>query len=235
MKTIDRKDFLKSLGLAGIATVAAPIIMNCRSDDEEVEDASTANSTTTGCSVTNTETEGPYPTKSPSSLVQTNIVGDRTGIALTLDITVQNVNKSCAALEGAIVDIWHCDKDGNYSQYGSYPSAHFLRGRQTTGADGKVYFTTIFPGWYNGRSTHIHVHVYNSSGQSLLVSQIAFSEDSGSAVVLVNATSGYRGMSCYNYLSSDNVFGDGYANELAVITGNVSSGFALTHILKVSA
>lgn len=69
MKTIDRKDFLKSLGLAGIATVAAPIIMNCRSDDEEVEDGSTANSTTTGCSVTNTETEGPYPTKSPSSLV----------------------------------------------------------------------------------------------------------------------------------------------------------------------
>lgn len=249
MKTIDRKDFLKSLGLAGVAAVAAPVLMQCRTDDEEVANTTTnGNSSTSGstnsagCTVTNSETEGPFPTKSPSSLVQTNITGDRTGVPFTIEITVQNVNASCANLQGAFVDIWHCDKDGNYSEYGgtsmqttNYTSVHFLRGRQTTNADGKVSFTSIFPGWYSGRATHIHVHIYNASGQSLLVTQIAFPEGSGSAVTLVAASTGYKGMSGYTYNTSDNVFSDGTSNEMSAITGSVAAGFALTHTIKVSA
>ncbi|BFO66295.1 intradiol ring-cleavage dioxygenase [Chryseobacterium sp. KCF3-3] len=244
MKTMNRKGFLKSLGLAGVTAVAAPLLIHCGNDDD-ITDSSSGTSTgsgSTGCSVTNTETEGPFPTKSPSSLVQSNIVSDRTGVPFTITITIQNVNTSCAVLQGAFVDIWHCDKDGNYSEYGgtgmqptNYTTVHFLRGRQTTDANGQVKFTSIFPGWYNGRATHIHVHVYNSAGQSLLVTQIAFPEGSDSAVVLVAASTGYKGMSGYTYNANDNVFSDGTSNEMSAVSGSVSGGFALTHTIKVSA
>ncbi|WP_228412519.1 intradiol ring-cleavage dioxygenase [Chryseobacterium sp. G0240] len=246
MKTMNRKGFLKSLGLAGVTAIAAPLLIHCGNDDDiEGSSSGTAagsGSGSTGCSVTNTETEGPFPTKSPSSLVQSNIVSDRTGVPFTITITVQNVNAACATLQGALVDIWHCDKDGNYSEYGgtgmqpaNYTNVHFLRGRQTTDVNGQVNFTSIFPGWYNGRATHIHVHIYNAAGQSLLVTQIAFPEGSDSAVVQVAASTGYKGMTGYTYNANDNVFSDGTSNEMSSISGSVSGGFALTHTIKVPA
>ncbi len=122
-------------------------------------------------------------------------------------------------------------------QSADFTSVHFLRGRQTTNANGLVSFTSIFPGWYSGRATHIHVHIYNSAGTSLLVTQIAFPEGSGSAVVLVNASSanGYtKGMSGYTYNANDNVFSDGFSSELATVTGSVAAGFVLTHTINVS-
>lgn len=242
MKTIDRKGFLKSLGLAGITALAAPIFIHCRNDDDTNSAARAIDNTiSTACSATNSETEGPFPTKSPSGLVQSNIVSDRTGVPFTIAITVQNVKAGCAALQGAVVDIWHCDREGNYSEYGgtgmqsaNYTSVHFLRGRQTTDAQGKVKFTSIFPGWYSGRATHIHVHIYNTAGQSLLVTQIAFPEGNDSAVVQVAASTGYKGMNGYTYNANDNVFSDGTSNEMSSISGSVSGGFALSHTIKVS-
>lgn len=250
---MERKDFLKGLGLVGLGSLAVPIINACNSDDASTDSSATdtTEATDTGsssgsstCSVTPSETAGPFPTKSPSSLVKSDITSDRTGIPLTINITIQNKNASCAALEGALVDIWHCDKDGYYSEYGGtgmqsadFTSVHFLRGRQTTNANGLVSFTSIFPGWYSGRATHIHVHIYNSSGTSLLVTQIAFPEGSGSAVVLVNASTanGYtKGMSGYTYNANDNVFSDGVSAELSTVTGSVAAGFVLTHSINVA-
>jgi protocatechuate 3,4-dioxygenase beta subunit len=197
------------------------------------------------CVVTDSETAGPFPTKDPSSLVMANIVSDRTGVAFSIKITIQDKNNSCAALEGAIVDIWHCDKDGYYSEYGgtsmqtiNYTAVHFLRGRQTTDSNGMVGFTSIFPGWYTSRATHIHVHIYDSSGKSLLVTQIGFPEGSGSAVNLVNASTanGYtKGMSGYTYNANDNVFSDSADTEIGTVTGSVAEGFTLTHTIVVSA
>lgn len=239
---VSRKDFLKSLGLAGVTVVAAPLILHCRNKDDEDGNVTIDNSVSTDCAVTNSETEGPFPTKSPSTLVQNSIVGDRTGVPFEINLTIQNAKANCVVLQNVIVDIWHCDKDGNYSEYGgtgmqtmNYTSYHFLRGRQTTNENGKVGFTSIFPGWYDGRATHIHVHIYNNAGTSLLITQIAFPEGSGSQVELVNASSGYRGMSGYTYNSSDNVFSDGTANEMSVISGSVSAGFKLEHTVKVNA
>ena len=71
----------------------------------------------------------------------------------------------------------------------NYTNVHFLRGRQTTDANGQVTFTSIFPGWYNGRATHIHVHVYSANGTSLKVTQIAFPEGAGTAVAAVTNSS----------------------------------------------
>ena len=168
-------------------------------------------------------------------------------MAFTIKINIKNKNNSCAALSGAIVDIWHCDKDGNYSEYGgtsmqstNYTSVHFLRGRQTTDSAGLVTFTSIFPGWYTGRATHIHVHIYNASGTSLLVTQIAFPEGSGSAVATVNGSGsayGYtKGMSGYTYNASDNVFSDDSAGlETSTVTGSLSGGYTLTHTINVAA
>lgn len=253
---MERKDFLRGLGLVGLGSLAVPILNSCNNDDSSTDSSATdtteatdtgSSSSTSGsstCSVTPSETEGPFPTKTPSSLVRTDITGDRTGVALTVNITIKNKNGSCAALEGALVDIWHCDKDGYYSEYGgttmqsvNYTSNHFLRGRQITDTNGLVSFTTIFPGWYNGRATHIHVHIYNSSGTSLLVTQIAFPEGSGSAVVLVNASTanGYtKGMSGYTYNANDGIFSDSLSSELATVTGSVAAGFVLTHTINVA-
>jgi protocatechuate 3,4-dioxygenase beta subunit len=197
------------------------------------------------CASTSSETEGPFPTKTPSSLVMTDIRADRTGVALTVTITIQNKNNGCAALEGALVDIWHCDKDGYYSEYGGtsmqsidYTSVNFLRGRQITNSNGQVAFTSIFPGWYQSRATHIHVHVYNAAGTSLLVTQIAFPEGTDSAVSLVNASTanGYtKGMTGYTYNANDNVFSDSVANEMGSISGSIANGYALTFTAVVSA
>jgi protocatechuate 3,4-dioxygenase beta subunit len=205
----------------------------------------TVSSATASCTSTSSETEGPFPTKSPSSLVMADIRSDRTGVAFSFKITVQNKNNSCAPLTDALVDVWHCDKDGYYSEYGgttmqsvNYTSVHFLRGRQTTDSNGQVGFTSIFPGWYQSRATHIHVHVYDSSGKSLLVTQIAFPEGTDSAVALVNASTanGYtKGMTGYTYNASDNVFSDSVANELSTVTGSVADGFTLIHTIVVNA
>ena len=250
---MERKDFLKGLGLVGLGSLAIPILSSCGDDDSSTDSSTTdtTQATDTGsstgsstCSVTPSETAGPFPTKSPSSLVKSDIRSDRTGVPLTINITIQNKNASCATLAGAIVDIWHCDKDGYYSEYGGtgmqsadFTAVHFLRGRQTTNTNGLVSFTSIFPGWYSGRATHIHVHIYNSTGTSLLVTQIAFPEGSGSAVVLVNASTanGYtKGMSGYTYNANDNVFSDGVSSELSTVTGSVAAGFALTHTINVA-
>jgi protocatechuate 3,4-dioxygenase beta subunit len=250
---MERKDFLRGLGLVGLGSLAIPILSACGDDDSSADSSATdtTEATDTGstsgsstCSTTPSETAGPFPTKSPSSLIKSDITSDRTGVPFTINITIQNKNASCAALAGAIVDIWHCDKDGYYSEYGGtgmqsadFTAVHFLRGRQTTNTNGKVSFTSIFPGWYSGRATHIHVHIYNSAGTSLLVTQIAFPEGSGSAVVLVNASTanGYtKGMSGYTYNASDNVFSDGVSSELSTVTGSVAAGFVLTHSINVA-
>lgn len=237
---MERKNFLKqSVAALGMAFVM-PMANSCRKDDATTtttDDDGTGSGT---CTVAPTETEGPFPTKNPSAYDRSDITDGRTGYKLTVNITVGQVSKSCAALAGAIVDIWHCDAEGNYSEYGgsgmqsiNYTSVHFLRGRQVTDSNGLVTFTTIFPGWYSGRATHIHVHIYNASGTSLKITQIAFPEGTGSAVAAVNGYS--KGLSGYTYNANDNVFSDDTAGiEIATVTGSTASGFSLVKQINVS-
>jgi protocatechuate 3,4-dioxygenase beta subunit len=241
---MERKHFLRN-GLAALGVVAvAPLANSCKKDTSTGSGSGSGSGSGT-CAVAPTETEGPFPTHTPSSYVRSDIRDGRSGVPITINVTIQNANSSCAALAGAIVDIWHCDKDGNYSEYGGtgmqstdYTAVHFLRGRQTTDANGLVTFTSIFPGWYTGRTTHIHVHIYNSAGTSLKITQIAFPEGSSSAVTIVNTTaSGYtKGMSGYTLNANDNVFSDDTAGvEIATVTGTVAAGYTLTHTIKVAA
>ena len=161
-----RKKFLRQFFIG--ATSVPLILQACKKEDLTTDtDTGTGSGSGSGsgsCSVSPSETAGPFPTITPSSLVRSDIKDDRTGVAFTIKITIKNTNNSCAALANAIVDIWHCDKDGYYSEYGgtsmqsvNYTAVHFLRGRQTTDSNGLVTFTSIFPGWYQSRATHIHL------------------------------------------------------------------------------
>ncbi len=116
----------------------------------------------------------------------------------------------------------------------NYTTVHFLRGRQTTDANSQVVFTSIFPGWYSGRATHIHVHVYSASGTSLKVTQIAFREGTGAALA---AVAGYaKSMTGYTTNKNDNVFSDDTAGlQLATVTGSTAAGFQLAFTLAVPA
>ena len=232
---MERKEFLK-LGLSslGLMTVA-PIIIACKSSSSIVEPTtgSTNGSSATDCVVNPSETAGPFPTKDPASYVIKDIKAGETGVNMTANIFIKNKNTGCGALQGAIVDIWHCDADGNYSEYGSLTSSHFLRGRQTTDANGLVSFATIFPGWYSGRAVHIHVHVYNASGKSLLVTQIAFPA-TVCDTVFTTATSFYKRGKADTSNERDGIFNDGYAAQLASVSGDITNGMVMNHNIVVN-
>jgi protocatechuate 3,4-dioxygenase beta subunit len=238
---MERKIFLKSsVSALGLAFVV-PLFKSC-AKEKAAGATSTSSGTDSGsCEVTPTETAGPFPTITPSSLVSANIVSDRKGVPLTIKLTVNNSSKGCAALSGAIADVWHCDAAGNYSEYGGggmqstdYTSVHFLRGRQTTNASGLVTFTSIFPGWYSGRAPHIHVHVYGVDGTSLMITQIAFPTDICNTVYTTATDYKSRGTQDTSN-STDNVFSDSLASELATVSGTITDGYILTHIITVSA
>jgi protocatechuate 3,4-dioxygenase beta subunit len=221
---MERKEFLKQ-GLAALGfAVVTPLIASCKKDTVSAG----------GCSVSPSETAGPYPTKNPTAFAIKDIRSDRTGTPLTVNITIQNVKNDCAALAGALVDVWHCDKDGNYSEYGSLTAVHFLRGRQTTDSNGVAAFTTVFPGWYPGRAPHIHVHVFNASGQSLLVTQIAFPTDICDTIY-TTATNFYTKGKQDTSNTRDGIFSDSLAAQMPTLTGSVSAGYVLAHTVKVSA
>lgn len=229
---MQRKEFLKRLGLASLVIPLAAACGN-ESADPSPTDGS--------CTTSPTETAGPFPTKSPTTLVIQDIRSDRTGIEMAVKITVQNKNNSCSALEGAIVDIWHCDKDGYYSEYGgtgmqpvNMTALHFLRGRQTTDANGEASYKTIFPGWYSGRAPHIHVHIYDATGKSLLITQIAFPTEVCDTVYTA-ATQFYTKGKQDTSNSGDNIFSDSLANQMSVVTGNITDGFILTDTIVVNA
>lgn len=122
------------------------------------------------CVLTPEQTEGPYYVAREK--VRANITERRAGTPLRLRFTVMDA-ATCKPISGAAVDIWHCDASGIYSGFqaesvGGIPGgnagptdrATFLRGIQFTNARGYAEFHTIYPGWYRGRTVHIHVKVH---------------------------------------------------------------------------
>jgi protocatechuate 3,4-dioxygenase beta subunit len=128
----------------------------------ETEDAAGAGpagvaSGAVSCVLAPEQTEGPYYV--PGERVRRNITEGRPGSPLTLHLTVVDAS-TCRPIKGAAVDIWHCDAGGVYSGFGQGSGRAFLRGVQRTNAKGVATFQTIYPGWYPGRTVHIHVKVH---------------------------------------------------------------------------
>jgi protocatechuate 3,4-dioxygenase beta subunit len=134
----------------------------------------TTDPTTGGSCVVRPElTEGPYYVD--EELNRSDLRSDpsdgstRAGALLALTFNVSRAsNSACEPLAGAIVDVWHCDADGVYSDVadGRTIGKKFLRGYQVTDNDGVAQFTTIYPGWYRGRTVHIHFKVRSSSSST---------------------------------------------------------------------
>jgi protocatechuate 3,4-dioxygenase beta subunit len=243
---MERKHFLKTGFSALGAVFVFPLMTACSkaADATGISDGTGTETGSTSCTVAPSETEGPFPTHSPATYLRNDITDGKAGARMVAKITIGNVNNSCAGLANAIVDIWHCDAEGNYSEYGgsgmqstNYQSAHFLRGRQVTDQNGLVTFNSIFPGWYSGRATHIHVHVYAQAGNSLKVTQIAFPDTLSKTVNSTGAAYGYtKGISGYTNNAADNVFSDDKAGiELATVTGSLETGYELSIRLNVAA
>jgi len=113
---------------------------------------------TVTCVLTPEQTEGPYYIANEK--VRRNITEGRPGTPLTLRLAVVDAS-TCKPIKGAAVDIWHCDAAGTYSGFGAgRTSRTFMRGIQRTNADGIATFKTVYPGWYSGRTVHIHVKVH---------------------------------------------------------------------------
>lgn len=130
------------------------------------------------CILTPQAVEGPF--YNDPRLVRSDITEGRPGVPLRVRLRVIEAG-SCAPIEGARVDIWHCDAQGLYSGYPGQGDVNtvdtsgqtFLRGTQKTDAAGWARFETIYPGWYPGRATHIHMKVFLDA-RTLLTGQLYF-------------------------------------------------------------
>jgi protocatechuate 3,4-dioxygenase beta subunit len=220
------------------------------SDPAATTASTTAGTTAASCDPIPEETAGPYPgdgSNGPNILTESGVVrsdittsigsasGVADGVPLTVELTVTDTAAGCTPLAGAAVYLWHCDREGRYSMYSEgAEDENYLRGVQETDADGTVAFTSIFPACYSGRWPHIHFEVYaslddaTSAGDPIATSQLAFPADTCDAVY---ATIGYE-QSVSNLsrvsLQSDMVFADGVDQQVATMSGDVSTGYRAT-------
>ncbi len=125
------------------------------------------------CVLTPEMTEGPYYIAGEK--VRRNITEGRPGVRLDLRLSVVDAT-TCRPISGALVDIWHADAAGEYSGFGAGASSRtFMRGIQKTDRTGLAQFVTVYPGWYQGRTVHIHVKVH-VGGNVVHTGQLFFSD-----------------------------------------------------------
>ncbi|MEV0686875.1 intradiol ring-cleavage dioxygenase [Nocardia sp. NPDC050378] len=189
-----RRTLLAAVGLGAVGLGVAACASAEETTDATVPPTSTSNPSPPNCVLSPEAIEGPYYID--HDLVRSDIREDRQGVPVELNLTVVDA-VSCAALPGAVVDIWHCDALGNYSGHLDLdpnepptPTPHveptdpstFLRGTQISGPDGSVRFQTIYPGYYHGRSIHLHVLVH-VGGRMVHTGQLYLPEEYSARVV----------------------------------------------------
>jgi Dioxygenase len=154
------------------------------------------------CVLAPEQTEGPYYVD--NHLIRADIRDGKKGVPLSLRLQLLDAS-SCQPIRGATVEVWHCDAVGNYSGFNA--PGKFCRGGLRTSSTGNVRFKTIYPGWYQGRTTHIHVKVH-VGGQEVHTGQLYFPDKATSAVY--RSRSPYRARGQKDTPNShDTIFGDG--------------------------
>ena len=246
----------RALGILGGLGLAATVT-GCSSDDATTGSSGGSSSSGSSAAAATggeipEETAGPFPgdgsngvnVLTESGIVRSDITtsfGSSTtvaeGVPLTVRLRVLDVSDGASAggLAGAAVYLWHCDREGRYSLYSDgVTNENYLRGVQEADGDGYLTFTSIFPAAYSGRWPHIHFEVYpslddaTSASNKLRTTQLALPEDVSRSVY---ATEGYDasiGNLAQTSLQSDMVFSDGYALQMAKVTGSVGSGLTAT-------
>ncbi|KJH72827.1 intradiol ring-cleavage dioxygenase [Aliterella atlantica] len=232
-KIIRRRDVLALLRATGTAI----FVVGCTSRKSTL--AQTTNSSTLPkCIVSPEQTEGPYFVD--EKLNRSDIRLDpsdgevKAGVPLQLTLQVSSAsNTSCTPIAGAIVDIWHCDALGVYSDVTdrSFDTVgkKFLRGYQVTDANGNVRFTTIYPGWYQGRTPHIHFKVRTNptSGQSYEFTSQLYFDDAVSDRVYTQAPYASKGQRTEGN-EQDGIFRRGGEQLLLSLTENPQGGYTAT-------
>lgn len=243
-RTFGRRRLLGILAGAGALTLAGCAAASTGSTAGGSA-ASTSSSAVSGAIPE--ETAGPYPgdgSNGPNVLTESGVVrsdirssfgslsGTAEGVPLTITLTVVDASTG-AALPGAAVYLWHCDRDGTYSLY-DVADQNYLRGVQVADASGVVSFTSIFPAAYSGRWPHAHFEVYSDlaaatdGDNATVTSQLALPQDACTAVYATDGYSASVRNLAQTSLATDMVFSDGYASQLATVTGDVTSGMAAT-------
>lgn len=202
-RILSRREVLRLLGVSGAALLAGCAVAQPGSSSTPAAAAptpTTAPATSAGttestaavtavpaCVVRPEVTEGPYYVDEElnrsdvRSDTATGVIKDGALLALTFNVS-QISDNSCAPLEGAQVEIWHCDAAGVYSDVSdpgfNTKGQNFLRGYQVTDANGQAHFTTIYPGWYASRCVHIHFKVHDSTAEDskVFTSQLFFDD-----------------------------------------------------------
>jgi protocatechuate 3,4-dioxygenase beta subunit len=220
--------------LAVFSAAGAGFVVGCRGNTPTTPSTGGSGGGTTGggnatCAITPGETIGPFP--SLADLMRSDIREGKPGTTLTLRITVVNTNDNCAPAANLLVDVWHCDAAGNYSSYGTQAGQTYLRGMQTTDEAGAVTFTTIYPGWYQGRATHIHIEVLRNPTSSVRVTQIAFPEQVNAAVYATGVYASRGANPTSN--ARDGIFSDSLDAETATVTGDPGTGYTATFSVGV--
>ncbi|MBU1304680.1 MAG: intradiol ring-cleavage dioxygenase [Alphaproteobacteria bacterium] len=164
MTTINRRDAFKAVAV----TASGGLLMSQQAFAQEAGVSATQTAALLQgadvCAIIPEVTEGPY--YFDPALERTDITEGKAGIPMR--VRLQVVDAACAPLEGARVDIWHCDATGVYSGYANQGDDRsvdttgqtYLRGTQFADANGIVEFESIYPSWYGGRTTHVHFKVF---------------------------------------------------------------------------
>jgi len=153
-RLVGRREAILALGSAGLGAIAlaAPPLrrlgLSALDGDEAWAQA---------CTRAPELTEGPYYIS--NSQLRRNILERRPGVTLWLSLRVIDAG-TCSTIPGAVVDIWHADADGEYSGFNGADNDTFMRGRQGVGNSGVASFRTVYPGWYPGRTPHVHIKVH---------------------------------------------------------------------------
>ena len=240
---MNRREMLVMTAVAAVAGAAG-----CSGSDDDDSSRSAGRSTSTtaaggagagagaGCVLSPELTAGPYHLD--DQLVRRDITEGSAGVPLDLRVRVLALPR-CTPLAGAAVDVWHCDAGGEYSGWngntlaetaaGGRNDKRYLRGVQRTGDDGVAAFTTIFPGWYEGRSVHIHLRVV-TGGHVSHVGQAFFDEALTARVLALDPYRAHTGSRTTN--AQDTIFADAGAGAIAQLrpraAGDLTQGFAGT-------
>ena len=235
---LSRKEVLKLFGIGGAAALLAACAPDATSTlvpTVSSTQVSSSSSTALDCVVRPELTIGPYFVD--DQLNRSDIRSEpsdnsvKEGVPLTLNISVASVgDSSCTPIEGAQVDIWHCDANRQYSGVSAQGSdttgQKFLRGYQLTDANGAVQFQTIYPGWYSGRAVHIHFTIRTKGANSedyQFTSQFFFDDTLTDQVHSLEpyASKGQRD----TRNSNDNIYNGGGDQLLLNLDGDTTNGF----------
>lgn len=222
--TLNRRHLLKGLGIVGLGGLAGTSALTAAAPKARATPRLPGVAACEfGCVVTPSVTEGPY--YFDANQLRADVDEGRPGAQMALQIGVVNAD-TCAPIEGAIVDIWHCDATGLYSGYnqpgGDTRGEDFLRGIQITDANGEVEFISLYPGWYRGRTAHIHFKI-RFDASTYLTSQLFFPQEVTDALYTSTAPYSSRGLADTSN-AQDNIYQNTSNRERMLLTVTEDAG-----------